>query len=65
MDLNDAFIAAVKAYYEGTEPERMKEASGVDLKYTKAYFDAIEKEFGLSSEEATDEDKIKLKGRSK
>lgn len=62
MDLNSAFTKAVKAYYKGEEMKEMKAASGKDLRYTKAYFDSIEEQFGLSEQKAKDQkalDKMK------
>lgn len=57
MKLSDAFRKSIKAYFEGSEYENFDKAVGKERKYTKAYFDMIEEEFGLSDIKAKDEDK--------
>lgn len=59
MDLNDAFIRAVRSYFNETKLAQLDKVSEKERRYTKAYFDSIEKEFGLSDIEAKDQDEIK------
>lgn len=61
MDLNKAFRKAVQAYFDESPLTELDKTMDDDRKYTKSYFDSIEKEFGLSNIEAEDEDEIKGK----
>lgn len=58
MKLEDAYRAAIKAYFKGKQPENSMQASAKRIKYTKKYFDAFEEEeFGSKTGLKKSEDK--------
>lgn len=63
MDLNKAFRKAVRAYFEDSSLKELEKSLDRERKYTKAYFDSIEEQFGLSSIKADDEDELKKKDK--
>jgi hypothetical protein len=44
MNLTQAIVKSMKAYYEGLTPQELKAASPKGIKYTKKYFDKVGKE---------------------
>lgn len=64
MNLNEAFIKSIKAYFEGASLDEMEATTETKLKYTKEYFDNISKEFGLDVEEEIEKE-IKKSKRDK
>lgn len=65
MNLNEAFKRAVKAYYEDDKLSEFESVLDKERKYTKAYFDSIENEFGLSVVESEDEKELEKKKSKK
>lgn len=63
MDLNKAFRKAVRVYFEDSSLKELEKSLDRERKYTKAYFDSIEEQFGLSSIKADDEDELKKKDK--
>lgn len=64
MNLNEAFVKSVRSYFEGTTLKEMETATQMKLKYTKAYFDTIAKEFGLDIDEDVEKE-IDTSGKGK